>query len=423
VQGSPPEANLAEAAAKPEAAEHIAGAAPPEKLSCPICLTPMEEVSRNARAVYRCASCRGEWSESATQPDLSKGLDQPVQDVVPAEAAAGVSQAGLVSSLLYGMSLPERIVRGAVGLTAGAARELAVVLVPQAFQDSTSYKIAIENSLGFLTETVGGVPGQTGATADAAEAGEHLARKAVGNFVDLAGLAMLHVSPMWMLAVVSDVAYGTKSYTLELAKELEAQGVIDNASTIHNVDDILTAVQRTCGSAASTFDRPPFSINELRRTIDETRQSLSQADIRRLIPESELRNYWEEMRTISREENVSLLGVSGAVAMQTLNRVTTVGHGALVGVQVAGGILNRTVVSHYRDALTRIHQKGFYESVSESYGPYVTAVWSNFSREKKSWTESLLDPGNVSKLVGAASGWLRWGTKAEAPAVPETPAT
>lgn len=335
-----------------------------------------------------------------------------MQDAVPPEAAAGTSEAGLVSSLLYGLSLPERVVRGAVGLTAGAARELAVALVPQAFQDSTSYKIAIENSLGFLTHTVAGLPDQTGVASDASEAGEHLARKAVGNFVDLAGLATLHVSPMWMLAVVSDVAYGARSYTLELARELEAQGVIDNASTIHNVDDILTAVQRTCGSAAGAFDKPPFSVEELRKTIDEARQSLSQADVRRLVPESELRSYWDEMRAISQAEHVSLLGVSGAVAMQTLNRAGTIGQGALVGVQVAGGIVNRTVISHYRDALTRIQQKGFYESVSESYGPYVAAVWKNFSREKKSWTESLLDPGNVSRMLGTAAGWLRRGPQA-----------
>jgi hypothetical protein len=335
-----------------------------------------------------------------------------VAEPVVAQGASGsdTSLGRLTQSLLYGLSLPERVVRGAVGLTAGAARELADVLVPHAFKDSTSYKIAIENALGFLTETVGGVPGRP-AAGDAAttEAGEQLARKAVGNFVDLTGMATLHVSPMWLLAVVSDVAYGTKSYTLELARELQAQGVIDETSTIHNVEDILTAVQRTCGSAASTFDQPPLSIDELRKTIDETRASLSKADVRKLFPESEVSRYWQEMKSVAAEEQVSLLNVSSAIAMQTLGRVKTVGEGTLIGLRVAGGLLNRTVLDHYVASLSRIHEKGYYASVQESYGPYVSAVWNNFGRDKKSWTEAVLDPGNVGWLYGRAAGLFSRG--------------
>lgn len=348
----------------------------------------------------------------------------PETQLPPETQPAPPTEAGLLESLLYGLSLPERVVRGAVGLTAGAAKELAGLLVPQAFQDSTSYKIAITNALGFLTETVGGVPGQKPATTpeataaetaatESTEAGELMARRAVGNFVDLAGLATLHVSPMWLLAVVSDVAYGTKSYTLELARELQTQGVIDETSTIHHVEDILAAVQKTCGSAAGTFDQPPLSIGELQKTIDDTRQAMQQADLFKLLPESEVRRYWDEMRAVSREENVSLLGVSGAIAMQTLSRVKTVGEGTLIGVRVAGGILNRTVFDHYIGSLKRIHEQGYFASVQESYGPYVTAVWNNFGREKKSWTESLLDPANPGRWWKKVRDTLGWSEPAE----------
>ena len=347
-----------------------------------------------------------------SQPTQPTGLPQ---DDVPGVAltpalppAAGASDpASFVGSVLFGLSLPERLVRGAIGLSAGAAKELAGFLVPQAFQDSASYKLAIDNSLGFLTETIGGVPRhQATAEATTDAAGDTIARKAVGNFIDLAGLATLHVSPMWLLAVVSDVAYGTGTFTQELARELQSQGVIDDAATIHHVDDILAAVQRTCGTAAGTFDRPPLSLDELRQTIDETRQSLSQADVRQLIPEAELRRYWEEMRTVAGAANVSLLGVSAAVTMQTLGRVVTAGQSSLIGLQVAGGLLNRNVFAHYRESLTRVHQRGVFESVRESYGPYVAAVWNNFSTERKSWTETLLDPSHATRLFDRVTGWF-----------------
>lgn len=322
--------------------------------------------------------------------------------VADADAPPEAELSAATRKLLFGLSLPERLVRSAVGLTAGAVRELAGFVVPQAFQTSKSYEIAIHNSLSFLTETVGGAERAAAAPADAA--GEYVARKAVGNFIDLAGLATLHVSPLWVLAVVSDVCYGTKSYVHEVARELQAQGVINDASTIHHVEDLLGAIQRASGTTASTFDTPPLSVAELRRTIDDTRQSLTEADIRKLIPQSELAAYWNEMQAIASAEGVSLLDVSAAVTMNTLNRVKTASRGALTSIQVAGGLVNRNVLGHYRDSLERIRQQGLYALVRESYQPYVDAVWRNFSNERRSWTETLLDPRNISR------GWDRMWT-------------
>src|SRR3984893_13119900 len=111
--------------------------------------------------------------------------------------------------LTYTLSLPERVVRSTVGVTAGAARETAHALVPQAFQSSKVYELVIANSLNFLTEDIGGVE-QQARPGEAPNVDHLLARKAVGNFVDLAGLATLHLSPIWLFAVVSDVAYGSK---------------------------------------------------------------------------------------------------------------------------------------------------------------------------------------------------------------------
>jgi hypothetical protein len=362
----------------------------PDTSTCPQCQTTLPApVKSGAGHPSACPTCGASLEQLAS----------------PAASSTETPLGRLTQGLLYGLSLPERIARGAVGLTAGTARELAELLVPHSFQDSTSYKIAIGNALGFLTETVGGVPGKPVPGDETAQAaGDQIARKAVGNFVDLAGMATLHVSPMWLLAVVSDVAYGTKSYTLELARELQARGVIDETSTIHNVEDILAAVQRTCGSAAGKFDQPPLSIDELRKTIDETRASLSQADVRKLIPESEVGRLWQDMKGIAAAEDVSLLNVSGAIAMQTLGRVKTVGEGTLIGLRVAGGILNRTVLDHYVASLSHIHEKGYYASLQESCGPYVTAVWNNFGRDRKSWTEAVLDPGNVGWLFNKVLG-------------------
>ena len=171
-------------------------------------------------------------------------------------------------------------------MAAGAARETARFLVPRAFQDSRTYGIVIRNSLNFLASDVGGVAPDPSGDEPAIEG--YLARKAVGNFVDLAGWATLSCSPSWLMAVVSDVAYGARTYTRELATELKQKGLIDEKSTIDSVDELLGAIQGATGEAAGMFDTPPLSVSDLKATLEATRTALNGADIASVIPESEL---------------------------------------------------------------------------------------------------------------------------------------
>ena len=314
------------------------------------------------------------------------------QDSQPENSAASTVDS-LMNGLLYGISLPERLVRSAVGVTAGTAKEIAEFVVPQAFQDSKSYEVMVRNSLGFLLTSVatvseGGKPQDDSNTApgaaassavDAASANpsRFIARKAAGNFIDIAGLATLHVSPLWVLAIVSDAAYGTKTYLNELAQELQAQGLIDDSSVIHKVEDLFSAVKQASGSAASAFDQPPLSLDELRTSIEQTRKAVNEIDPRDLIPESEINRYWSEMKSIATQEQISLLGVSAAIAMETVEGVKNLSHGTLTGLFVAGKIINRNIFGHYWDSLAHINEQGLWNSVRNTYTPYVDLAWGN----------------------------------------------
>lgn len=388
-----------EAPAAPPAISSDTGAAVPssvEAVSCPHCLNAMR--AQAEAFAFTCDSCGGRWLDGDSYRMANLALEAQSTEVPPPRAPTAEPESSFTRNLLYGLSLPERFLRSGVGLSAGAVKEMAGVLIPQAFHSAKSYEIAIDKSLTFLTETIGGVA-SSGPTAPVDEAGAHVARKAVGNFLDLAGLATLHVSPMWMLAAISDVAYGSKTYVYEVARELKAQGVIDDTSTIHHMDDILAAIQRSSGTVASTFDTPPLSVEELRRTLQQTREELREADLTRLLPEAEVRRLWIEMQTVANQEGVGLLEVSSAMTMQLLDEVQTVSTGAITSVRVAGGLLNRTVLDHYRSSLADIRERGFYEVLSETYRPYVEAVWHNFSEERQTWTEQVLDPENITQTV------------------------
>lgn len=283
--------------------------------------------------------------------------------------------------LLYTLSLPERVVRSTVGVAAGAAREAAQALVPQAFQTSKTYEVVVVNSLKFLTENVGGVE-TASPRGNQAGSDRYLARKAVGSFVDFAGLATLHLSPLWMFAIVSDVAYGSRSYVHELAAELRRRGLIRETSTIDRVDDLLSAIGTATSETASLLDAPPLSVEQLRLSLERTKAAVQAADPTAILPESELRHYWEEMRAIAAREEVSLLGVSGALTLHMFGKAGVVAKGAIAGVDVAGGLLNRLVVEHYVAGLQTIRERGFYELIRQSLAPYVRAVWRNFAAER-----------------------------------------
>lgn len=328
----------------------------------------------------------------------------PNAPVSPEPAAADTAQATAGNFLVYTLSLPERAVRTTVGLAAGVVREAADFLTPQAFQSCKTYELAVGKSLQFLTRDIGGVQRAGDVVEDN---DDYLARKAVGNFLDLAGLATLHVSPVWMLAAFSDLAYGSRSYISELAAELQRQGLIDESSTIHHADELLSALQQVSGEAAGTFDTPPLSVEELRKSLERARTAAAKADIRGMLPEAEIRRMWDEMQQTASQQDVGLLEVSTAMTMQTLSRVQTVSRGAITSVQVVGGIFNRHVIGHFQSSLTMVQERGLYQLVSETSAPYVAAVWQNFSLQNATWTADLLEGRTFTKWGRKLAQWWR----------------
>lgn len=307
--------------------------------------------------------------------------------------------------LLYSLSLPERALRTTAGLAGGVVREGANLLVPQAFRNSKSYEILVQQGLDFLTDDIGGVR-RPGAEADDVATENYVAKKAVGGFVEMASLATLHVSPALLLAVVSDVAYGSQTYLNELATELKREGVIDEDSTIHHAHDLLEAIRHSSAVGASVFDTPPLSIEGVSEAIEQTTASVSKIDPTKVLPAAEIDRLWQEMQEVASDEDVSLLEVSGAMTLHALNRAGQVGQGALSTVTIAGSLFDRHVVDHYRTALTDLHTRGYYTTLADVSKPYIAAVWENFSTERSTITEDLLSGKLVGEAAKTVSKWF-----------------
>ena len=322
--------------------------------------------------------------------------------------------------LRYGLSLPERAVRSTAGIVGGALRESATVLLPQAFRDASTYRGFVGQMLDFMAEDMGGV--ERASERKDAPVERYVARKTVGNFVELASLATVHMSPMLILALVSDIAYGSRAYLSEFAQELEQRGVIEDADSIRKADDLLDAVADASQRTATAFDTPPLSVDELRQTIRETRDSLAELDIADVLPEVELRRLWDRMGAAAQRQGVSPFDISGLMTLGSLDRVgepsageregaplarKKLGGGALSSVRAAGTMLDRHVIDHYRMVLTDIEERGFYPSLATASRPYADAVWRNFAADRPTLTEEFLAKGGFKRTWRRAREWIR----------------
>jgi hypothetical protein len=154
------------------------------------------------------------------------------------------------------------------------------------------------------------------------------------------------------------------------------------------------------------FDTPPLSIEGLTQAIEQTTSSVSKIDPTKVLPAAEIDRLWREMHEVARGEEVTLLEVSGAMTLHTLNRLGRAGQGAISGITIAGSLFDRHVVDHYRVALTDIHSRGYYNTLAEVSQPYIAAVWENFSTEKSTITQDLLTGKLVGDAARAVSGWF-----------------
>ncbi len=307
--------------------------------------------------------------------------------------------------LRYGLSLPERTLRSTAGVVGGTLRESATMLLPQMFRNAKTYQTFVGQMLDFMAEDMGGVERSRHPGVDA-KVENYVARKTVGNFVELASLATIHLSPMFVLALVGDVAYGSQAYLRELAEELQQRGVIEDAAAIGKVDDLLDAAASASHKTATMFDTPPLSVGGLRATVEQTRQALAELDPAKVLSPRELERLWNGIQSAARRQGVSPLRISGAMTLLSLDKVGKLGSGSLSTVRVAGRLFNRHVLEHYRLVLAQIDDTGLYPALAASSKPYAEAVWRNFAADRPTITEEVLS-GGAGRAWDKARRWLR----------------
>lgn len=338
--------------------------------------------------------------QSAASQSAATGSDasETAPDVPP------IGSVSLTDRLLYGISLPERTARSASAIVGGLVGETAARLIPAAFRSSRSYNVFIQQSLDMLVHDVGGVQNSKQAEAETQQDAK-LAQKAVGGLLDIAGAATLHLSPMTVLALFNDLAYGSGHYLEKLSEELRREGVIDQSSTIHKASDLIDALKSTTDRASDAMEVPPFSVDGLRQTIAELSSEIAKVDPTCLLPQSEIHSMWAEMEGAASNADTSLWDVSTTMTMFAMNRVNLTTRGALSSVRVAGNMFDEHITDHYAGALAEIQENGLYTTLATASTPYIDAVWQNFDSERETWTVELLSGRMIGKAWDGVRGW------------------
>ncbi len=287
--------------------------------------------------------------------------------------------------LRYLLSLPERSLRAGVAVGAGAVKTAADHLLPGSLRSSHTYAAVVGRFERLLVEGLGGVEGVY--EGDAPGAGSLLARKTAGNALELASFAVLHVSPLWFLAMAADASRGTRAFLEALTAELRREGVPVDERNARTVDGLLESLEHALGTGASAVDVPPLNVAALRETWRDFRAS------REPLPDAEaLSGLFADLQATAAQTGGSLLAVGSLSGLGALAQRTAGGAARStrrLG-RAAAGLFGATVVEDYRRSLARMREEGFDTYTARLVRPYASAVRRHFDPWRETFTERRL---------------------------------
>ena len=266
----------------------------------------------------------------------------------------------------YAVSLPERLVRTSAAGGGGLLLEAADHILPPPVRDAKIYQCLIARPLRITVEAVGGVSGRFPMQDISGQ--ELIQRKVAGNFVEAFSVFTVGFSPLWFLAVASDVTGGTRVYLDAFVKELKKADVLPDSTDISSVDDLLAVLDSTVGQAADAIDIPPTALSDMRDAVELLRENAE------LIPGPQrLAELFSQLNEAAREQRRSPLVVSTLVAAGALQ----------AGIQL-GSV---HILSFYTEALNTIRAEGVSSYLGRISQPYVDAATGHLSRGRRTHTQ------------------------------------
>jgi hypothetical protein len=293
----------------------------------------------------------------------------------------------------YLLSLPERLVRSALGLSAGVAREVGEVALPDGVRQSRLYQSVVDATLRFLIEQVGGVEGVYGDSEKLP--GNFLARRTAGNAVEMLGVVAFRASPVWVLAALADVCGMGRQLIPEISDALKAQGLLEKDTQFTSVDQLLDGLERTSSRLADTINTPPLDVAGLRKEWDAIRADARTLQAASLPSRDTIDHLWSQLKTESARQDRSIFETSSMMAVSAARAVPDgvrwLSASARVGATRTCYVFGAALLEHYRETLGEIREVGYTAYAARQLRPYFRAAASQFSPKRRTLTQRLFE--------------------------------
>lgn len=293
----------------------------------------------------------------------------------------------------YLLSLPERVIRSALGLSAGLLREVGEVAVPRGVRRSHLYRNLVDVTLRYIIERVAGAKGVY-PTAEP-QTDDFLARRGAGHAIELLGIAAFRVSPVWVLAALADLSGLGRRLIPEIAAALQAEGLLDKGARFESVDQLLDGLERTSARLAETLNTPPLDVASLRQEWTAIRRAASRQRPAALPPPRAISGRWEEIKEESARQGRSIFETSSVLAVATIRGLPETARwlsaSTRIGARHTGKLLSGAILDYYGQTLSELRQVGYLTYAKRQLSPYVRACVEQFSPQRRTLTQRLLE--------------------------------
>lgn len=296
-------------------------------------------------------------------------------------------------SQAYIFSLPERVIRSALGFSAGLLRELGEVAVPQTVRRGQLYKSLVDTTLRYVIEQVGGAKGVYGSGEPPTR--DFLGRRGVGHGIELLGIAAFRVSPVWIFAALADLSGLGRHLIPEIAEALKEQGLLSEGTKLENVDELLDSLEKTSSRLAETINAPPIDVPGLRKEWAEIRKQARGLKPTDLPTAKDINGRWAALKDEAARQGRSIFETSSLMAISAVralpDRALWLSSSARVSASRTGKVVLEAILADYSRTLSELREIGYSKYARQQLSPYLRACVDQFSRRHRSMTERLIE--------------------------------
>jgi hypothetical protein len=289
----------------------------------------------------------------------------------------------------YILSLPERALRSLAALLGGLSLLLTDALLPAVVRRTTIYRVLIGDFQRYIIHRIARV-GEDASSEEPPVIEGYASRKMAGTAIELAGLATLRFSPLWVFAIAGDAIAGSKAFLERLISHLREEGLIAPDADPGDLTDLLDAMQIASRSSATAIDTPPLTRAQLRTLAADLTDSYGAMFSQGHKHLPRFQAVVDRMVRVADGRGLSIEELSGVMEVDASRLRQKVAAAARAGGATGSELFGEAILDSYTRTLDRIGHEGVSGYVSRRLKPFLDAARRHFDASTSTWTESRL---------------------------------